>query len=124
LYDKGYGKDEIRGLFDFIDWVLQLNDEEEELIWEEIKELEEVKKTPYVTSVERIGIAKGLQQGSLEEGRMMISEALDERFGKIPSTISDAIYQIKDRDILKFLLRQVIRCASIEEFKQVLNRQN
>ena len=51
-------------------------------------------------------------------------KALDERFGKIPSTISNVVNQIKDRDVLKFLLRQVIRCNSMEEFKQVLNRQN
>ncbi|MEK7273882.1 MAG: Rpn family recombination-promoting nuclease/putative transposase [Candidatus Desantisbacteria bacterium] len=136
LYDKGYGKDEIRGLFDFIDWVLQLSDEEEKLIWDEVKELEEVKKMPYVLSIERIsraeglqqglqeGLQQGLQQGLLEDGRMMIVEALDERFGKIPSTISNAVNQIKDRDVLRFLLRQVIRCSSMEEFKQVLNRQN
>ena len=124
LYDKGYEKDEIKGLFEFIDWVMQLNDEEEKLIWEEIKELEGVKKMPYVTSVERIGRAEGLQQGLLEDGRMMVAEALDERFGKIPSTISNAVNQIKDRDVLKFLLRQVIRCNSMEEFKQALNRQN
>ena len=130
LYDKGYRKDEIKGLFEFIDWVLQLSNEEENLIWEEIRELEEVGKMPYVTSVERIGIAKGLQQGlqqglcqgSLEEGRAMIAEALDERFGKITPAISNTVNQVKDRDVLKFLLRQVIRCNSIEEFKQVLNR--
>lgn len=103
---------------------MQLNDEEEKLIWEEIKELEGVKKMPYVTSVERIGRAEGLQQGLLEDGRMMVAEALDERFGKIPSTISNVVNQIKDRDVLKFLLRQVIRCNSMEEFKQALNRQN
>jgi len=46
-------------------------------------------------------MAKGLQQRSLEEGRMMILEALDERFGKIPYSISNAIHQMKDRDVLK-----------------------
>ncbi|MEK7814133.1 MAG: hypothetical protein AAB296_10265 [Candidatus Desantisbacteria bacterium] len=121
-------KDEIRGLLEFIDWVLQLSDEEEKLIWEEVKGLEEVDKMPYVMSIERIsraeGLQQGLQQGWLEEGKVMIVEALDERFGKIPQGISNAVNQIKDRDVLKFLLRQVIRCSSIEEFKQVLNRQN
>jgi len=38
LYDRGYGRDEIRGLFGFIDWVLQLSEEEEKIVWEEIKE--------------------------------------------------------------------------------------
>jgi hypothetical protein len=40
-------------LFSFIDWVLQLNPEAEDLLGEEVETLEEVKETPYITSVER-----------------------------------------------------------------------
>ena len=125
LYERGYGRDEIRALFEFIDWVLQLSDYEEKIIWEEIKELEEVKGMPYITSVERIGMERGLQQGLLEDGREMILEALDERFGEeVPSFISNAVNQIENRDTLKSLLRYAIRCVSLEEFKQALNGQN
>jgi flagellar biosynthesis/type III secretory pathway protein FliH len=131
LYERGYGKDEIRVLFEFIDWVLQLSEEEEDLIWEEIREHEEAKGMPYITSVERIGMRKGmekglqqgLQQGLLEDGREMVLEALDERFGEVSDEISNAVNQLEDRDTLKFLHRYVIRCASLEEFKQVLNGQ-
>jgi hypothetical protein len=129
LYEREYNRNEIRELFEFIDWVLQLSDYEEDLIWEEVKELEEVKGMPYITSVERIGMRKGmekgLQQGLLEDGREMILEALDERFGEeVPSFISNAVNQIENRDTLKFLHRYAIRCASLEEFKQALNGQN
>ena len=34
---------------------------------------------PYITSVERIGIQKGLQQGALGESQQLIIETLDER---------------------------------------------
>ncbi|MDI6791482.1 MAG: hypothetical protein QME81_01250 [bacterium] len=123
LYERGYKREEVEALFKFIDWVLQLSDEDEELIGEEIKQLEEVKKMPYVTSVERIGIKKGIQQGLLEDGREMISEALDERFGEVPFFVSDAVNRIEDRDVLKSLLRRAIRCASLEEFERALNGQ-
>ncbi|MDI6794562.1 MAG: hypothetical protein QME81_17125 [bacterium] len=127
LYERGYKKDEIKGLLEFIDWVLQLSDEEEELIGEEIKELEGVKKMPYVTSFERIGMKKGLQkgmqQGLLAEGREMVLEALKERFGEAPSFISNAVNRIEDRDLLKSLLRCAVRCASLEEFELALNGQ-
>jgi len=130
LYERGYGKDQIRALFEFIDWILQLSGEEEKLIWKEIKELEGVKKMPYVTSVERIGMErgmqqgmqqgmqKGLQQGLLEDSREMILEALDERFGEVPSFVFEAVNRIEDRDILKSLHRCAIRCASLKEFEQ------
>jgi len=121
LYERGYGRDEIIGLFEFIDWVLQLSDEEEDIVLEEVKQLEEVKKMPYVTSAERIGRRKGLQQGFLEEGRGMILEALDERFGEVSSFVSIAVNQIEDRNLLRYLLRRAIRCASLEEFEQALN---
>jgi len=127
LYERGYKREEVKALFKFIDWVLQLSDEEESLIWEEIKELEEVKKMPYVTSVERIGrregLQQGLQRGLLEDGREMILEALDERFGEAPFFVSEAVNRIEDRDVLKLIHRRAIRCASLAEFEQALNGQ-
>ena len=68
---------------------------------------------PYITSVERIGIKKGFSE--------MVLEALDERFGEVPDVVSNAIDQIDDRDKLKSLLRQAIRCSSLEEFKKSLD---
>ena len=125
LYERGYRRDEIRGLFEFIDWILQLSDEEEDIVWEDVKELEEVKGMPYVTSGERIGMRKGLeqglQQGFLVEGREMVLEVLDERFGEVSFDISNAVNKIEEREMLKSLLRCAIRCASLEEFEQALN---
>ncbi len=84
---------------------------------------------PYITSVERIGIQKGLQQGlqrglqqgALEESQQLIIETLDERFGAVPAFISDAILQIRDHNQLRALHRRAIRSTSIEEFRQKLN---
>jgi len=121
LYERGYSREEIIGLFEFIDWVIQLNDAEENQFWENVKTLEEENKMPYVTIGERIGIQKGLQQGALAEGREMILEALEERFGGVPTPVSDAIHQIEATDRLRALLRQAIRSASQEEFQQALN---
>ncbi len=72
---------------------------------------------PYVTTGERIGIEKGLQQGSLEEGRTMVLEVLEEQSGQVPAALIAAIKQTEDRDLLHRLLRQAIRCASVEEFQ-------
>jgi len=121
LYDRGYTKQEVIDLFEFIDWILQLSEEEEEIILEEIKEIEGVKRMPYITSVERIGMKQGLQQGLLEDGREMVLEALDERFGEVQSEVANAVNQIENRDTLKSLLRSAIRCASLEDFKKALN---
>ena len=117
LYERGHTAKQIRALFKFIDWVLQLSPQEDKIVSEEVKELEEVKKMPYITSFERIGMEKGL----LEDGREMVLEALDERFGEVSGEISNAVDKIEDRDTLKSLHRYAIRCASLEEFKKSLN---
>ena len=64
LYRRGWGRDNILELFRFIDWMLRLPEELEERLWSEIQTYETVEHMPYVTSVERIGIRKGIQQGS------------------------------------------------------------
>ena len=50
-----------------------------------------------------------------------IIEILDERFGDVPSFISEAILQLLDHDQLRTLHRRVVRSTSIEEFRQELN---
>lgn len=104
------------GLFEFVNWVVQLSEAEARLFWEAVKTLEEEKHRPYMTTGERIGREQGLQQGSLEEGRMILFEALDERFGEVPAPLAETIQQLEDRDRLRRLLRQAISCASLDEF--------
>ena len=115
-------------MFEFIDWVMQLNDEEENLIWEEIKELEEVKRMPYVTSVERIGMKIGMEKGmekGREEGRYselvrMVRNVLVEKWGREMAAIlgeqltvqqsnivyNDCLHCLKDIPIDKAIDRQ------------------
>ena len=96
---------------------IRLNDAEEIRLWDELKTLEEVNKMPYITSVERIGRAEGAQL----EGQQMLLDALDERFGELPDTVSAAIHQIQYLAQLRLLHRQAIRSASLEEFQRALN---
>jgi hypothetical protein len=46
---------------------------------------------------------------------------VDERFGEVPSFIFNAVNQTTSQEVLKSLLRQAIRCASLAEFEQTLN---
>jgi flagellar biosynthesis/type III secretory pathway protein FliH len=76
---------------------------------------------PYVTSFERIGIAKGREEGLQQGLQQMVLEALDERFGTLSETISDAIHQIQDPAQLRLLILQAIRSESLAEFQSNLN---
>ena len=71
--------------------------------------------------MEQIVRAEGLQEGAQQEGQQMVLDALDERFGELPESVSEAIHQIQDQEQLRLLLRQAIRSESLEEFQRALN---
>ena len=80
LYRLGYEKQDVIQLFDFIDWVMALPEELEEELWAEVQKIEEERKMEYVSSVERIGIKKGMQQGMQEEALRLLSRQIARRF--------------------------------------------
>jgi len=120
LYARGYSREEVLGLYRFIDWVLRLPEALEEAIHEEIIQEEEAKAMPYITTAERIGRRKGRQEGMLEEAREMVVEVLEERFGEVPVPVVEKVRLISDRDLLKALHRKAVRSGSLAEFEAEL----
>jgi len=76
----------------------------------------------YITSVERIGIKKGIQQGILQKAQEDIVEALTIRFEEAPQALVEAVNTITDTTVLKTLHQQAITVESIAQFKQVLDK--
>jgi flagellar biosynthesis/type III secretory pathway protein FliH len=79
----------------------------EQQLWHEIETIEESKKMRYVTSVEKIGIAKGRQQGwqeGLEQGLLqgeskLLRKLLEHRFGVLPSWATDKLKCATEQDL-------------------------
>ncbi len=67
LYSRGYSREDVLLLFDFIDWMMRLPEAAEELFLEEINTFEEEGKMRYINCAERKGIREGLQKG-LQKG--------------------------------------------------------
>ena len=59
LYDRHWDKQRVINLFNVIDWLMQLPEWLNSKVWKELETIEEREKVQYITSVERIGIAKG-----------------------------------------------------------------
>ncbi|MCP2730983.1 hypothetical protein [Limnofasciculus baicalensis] len=81
---------------------------------------------PYITSVERIGIRKGLEQG-LEQGQITkgqedIIRILEVRLKNIPPQLRTLIGFIKDQEVLGTLLVQVVTLQSVEAFLEVASQ--
>jgi len=136
LFSKGFDRDITLASLEFIDWTIVLDDKEEDILLHELKQTEEVKRMPYVMSFERIarkegrkkglkegrekGREEGLLQGSLLALKEVILETLSEKFGEIPPDLHDIVNQIEDKDKLKALNRLAIKCASLDEYKNML----
>ncbi len=63
LYKIVYNAEEFREAFRLIDWMMHLRDDLSELFEQQLNDLEEELKMPYVTSVERIAEARGEARG-------------------------------------------------------------
>jgi hypothetical protein len=102
------------------------------MFWEELSQYEEAKKMPYVTSVERIGIEKGLQQG-IQEGERQgmkkgvvqgllkgISLALELRFGSSGLDLMPMIGRIEDAEGLSRVMEGVKAARDLDTFKALV----
>jgi hypothetical protein len=78
-----------------IDWLMTLPPELEKQLWTSISELERNIKMPYVTSVERIGIEQGIEQGEM----MLLRRMLAKRFGDLPEAIKMRLSQASIADL-------------------------
>jgi len=116
LYERGYSKEEILQLFRLVDWMMTLPKELTERFNNELITIEEDKKMPYITSIERLGI----ERGSLESKRESIIEVLEIRFADVPSELTAALNQIEDLEFLKQLHKRAVTVASVEELQQLI----
>ncbi len=82
LYERNWDKQRIIDLFSVIDWMMQVPKDLQNQLWQDIEQLERNQTMPYITSVERIGIEKGMQQGmrqGMQQGMRQSESALLER---------------------------------------------
>ena len=98
LYERDYDRQDILNLYRFLDWILELPDELKQGFRADLKRYEEEKKMPYITSIERMGIAEGLEQGlaqGRQEGqRSLILRLLTRQVGEVPEGVRDRIKQL------------------------------
>ncbi|WP_028325418.1 hypothetical protein [Desulfatirhabdium butyrativorans] len=88
----------------------------EERFSDKIYRYEEDMKMPYVTSVER----QGIQRGVLLTFREAVVNVLEARFGAIPKSVKNGIGLIDDPDLLKMLLGKAVVASSLKDFKEIL----
>ena len=93
LSQRHWDKQRVINLLTVVDWLMTLPAWLDTKVWQEIETIEEHKNMKYITSIERIGIAKGRVEGRIEgrvEGRVegeskLLKRQLERRFGALPA---------------------------------------
>ncbi len=127
LYERGWAADEVRRLFRVIDWMMDLPKPLEVEFWRQLKQYEEEKQMPFMTTPERIGREEGLAEGLAKgrtEGRTEgltkgIEVALELKFGEAGLRLLPEIRAIEDEAKLEAVLLAVRTAASPEDLRRV-----
>src|SRR5262249_55287008 len=117
LYDLGPHRQDILDLFRFIDWLLILPADLERQFREGLERWEEEQRMPYLSSLERDAIEKGLRQG-LQQG---LVDLLEIRFGEAPPAVLSAIRELEDPERLRALLKHAAIDNSFTDFAEALD---
>ena len=115
LYQQGYERQDVINLFHFIDWVMSLPAELEQEFWQEVSQYQEEQRMPYITSVERIGIQKGMREGLIEG----ISVGLRLKFGEEGLSLLPEISEIQDVEQLRAILAGLAEVNALSELRSI-----
>ena len=85
LYQRHWDKQRVINLLTVVDWLMTLPAWLDTKVWQEIETIEEHKNMKYITSIERIGIAKGREEGRVEGESKLLKRQLERRFGALPA---------------------------------------
>ncbi len=95
LYQHLWDKQRIIDLFYILDWLMQLPEWLNSQVWQELETIEENENMEYITSVERIGMAKGMVKGQYN----LLKTQLECRFGLLPEWASERLQCAKAKEL-------------------------
>jgi hypothetical protein len=122
LYDRGMEPEDVRQLFRFIDWVMELPEARDRLFWQEITMYQQEKAMPFVTIAERVGREKGREEGR-EEGLLEGIEAcLKLKFGAEGLELMPDLRELHDHKRLRAVLEAIPAAASPNDLRRVWTR--
>jgi hypothetical protein len=132
LLDRGYDKTDILELFRFIDWLLTLPEDLEIGFRDDVIDMMEEKKMPYVTSIERLArkegartalkknVKKAVQKRTQHVYHDTIMETIKTRFRTMPEDLITGVSFVENPNNLKALFQYALPCEKLDDFRQML----
>jgi hypothetical protein len=116
LYDRGLDGEQVRLLFKFLDWIMELPEELEEALNADLAEFERERKMPYVSSIERIALKKGRAEGKAET----LLRLLSKRFHvALPEELEAAIHSTADLAKLDAWIDNSLEAHNLADFRRM-----
>ncbi len=109
LHELGFDREEVRQLFNIIDWLMELPPRLDEMVWDEIKKYEEEQKMPFITLPERIGIKRGMLRA--------IEIILRARFGEEGLKLMPEIVALDDPEKYSATTEMLGTATTLEEVR-------
>jgi hypothetical protein len=111
LYERGFSPKDVRGLFRLMDWLMVLPPLLVRVFRQELEKIQEEKRMPYITSIERLGIRRGMCEG--------IEAQLQVRFGDEGLKLMPEIQEIHEEETLRAILQALKTATSLEDVRRV-----
>jgi hypothetical protein len=106
LYERGFSANDVRELFRIIDWMMELPPALNDVFQQDVDKIQEEKRMPYVTSIERVWHARGLRKG--------IASLLKVRFGDEGLKLMPEIEKVYEEEKLEAILKALETATSPE----------
>jgi hypothetical protein len=114
LYARGMDSEDVRHLFRFIDWVMELPEPLEERFKEESDAIRQEKHMPFLDIYDRIAMRDILLQA--------IETCLKLKFGATGLELMPELRQVRDHELLRKVLERIEAAASPADLRRVWTR--
>lgn len=112
LYEQGMSAGDVRKLFRFIDWLMDLPRALDTLFWGEVRSIQETLTMPYISTGERVERREGFLEG--------IRECLDVKFGEQGKVLIPEIEsQVFEPDLLRAILKAIKSADKPEDLRRL-----
>lgn len=122
LYEQGFEREDVLNLLAFIDWMLTLPLDLEAEFKREVEQLEAEQLMQYITSFERIGFQKGIEESQNQIRQVLLKSlalGLKLKFGSLGQNLLPEIELIEDVSVLETILSAIETSSNVSQLRQI-----
>jgi len=111
LYERGFSAKDVRELFRVIDWLMALPVTLEKVFWQDVAQIQEERRMPFITTPERVGLRRGIRLG--------IESLLKVKFAEEGLKLMPEIEEIHETEKLEAILKALETATSPDEVRRL-----